>query len=264
MIKFFSSVRKKLAAEKKVVPYLRYAIGEIVLVVIGILIALQVNNWNENRKYLLEAKNFRIRLVNDINSDISNIEKRVGFFERALDFGYKAEEEMTLHKALTVEDKWQFIVRIYHASQIWNFSLTNSTFNEIQNSGLLGYIGNPKLLNELSLYYVDFPVQLNQLSGGTTAYRDYVRSVIPIRVQDYIWKSCYSGMDNLSSQTFKECNSTELEQKTVEDIYNKIVNDEHFKELLTRRLSTIYVRNTVYYGTINQAKTLISNIQKAN
>jgi hypothetical protein len=50
MIRFFKNVRQKLATENKVASYLRYAIGEIVLVVIGILIALQVNNWNEKRK----------------------------------------------------------------------------------------------------------------------------------------------------------------------------------------------------------------------
>src|SRR5210317_2049235 len=57
MIKLFRNIRKKLAAENKVTPYLLYAIGEIVLVVIGILIALQINNWNENRKSkILERK----------------------------------------------------------------------------------------------------------------------------------------------------------------------------------------------------------------
>ena len=50
MLKFFRNIRKKLASENKVASYLRYAIGEIILVVIGILIALQVNNWNEQRK----------------------------------------------------------------------------------------------------------------------------------------------------------------------------------------------------------------------
>ncbi len=50
MVRIFRSIRLKLAAENNVVKYLRYAFGEIVLVVIGILIALQVNNWNEKRK----------------------------------------------------------------------------------------------------------------------------------------------------------------------------------------------------------------------
>lgn len=50
MIKFFRSIRQNLLSEGKIGKYLKYAVGEIVLVMIGILLALQVNNWNENRK----------------------------------------------------------------------------------------------------------------------------------------------------------------------------------------------------------------------
>ncbi|WP_397446740.1 DUF6090 family protein [Polaribacter sp. R77954] len=50
MIHFFRKMRKSLSEEGKITKYIKYAIGEIFLVVIGILIALQINNWNENRK----------------------------------------------------------------------------------------------------------------------------------------------------------------------------------------------------------------------
>ncbi|APY07251.1 hypothetical protein BWZ20_02545 [Winogradskyella sp. J14-2] len=50
MIKFFRKIRQNLLMENKIGKYFKYAIGEIVLVVIGILIALQINNWNEQRK----------------------------------------------------------------------------------------------------------------------------------------------------------------------------------------------------------------------
>jgi len=56
MIKFFKNIRKNLLAEGKTSKYLKYAIGEIILVVIGILIALQINNWNENRKANIEEQ----------------------------------------------------------------------------------------------------------------------------------------------------------------------------------------------------------------
>ena len=50
MIKFFRQIRQNLLTQNKLSKYLLYAVGEIVLVIIGILIALQINNWNINVK----------------------------------------------------------------------------------------------------------------------------------------------------------------------------------------------------------------------
>ncbi|MEH6779908.1 DUF6090 family protein, partial [Maribacter arcticus] len=58
MIKFFRRIRQQLLTENKFSKYLLYAIGEIILVVIGILIALSINNWNENRKQKLNDIKF--------------------------------------------------------------------------------------------------------------------------------------------------------------------------------------------------------------
>ena len=70
MIPFFRKIHKKLADDNKPLKYLRYAIGEIVLVVIGILIALQINNWNEQRineeKITSILKEIQTDLVKDI------------------------------------------------------------------------------------------------------------------------------------------------------------------------------------------------------
>ncbi|MBT8316904.1 MAG: hypothetical protein HKP59_04710 [Lutibacter sp.] len=56
MIKFFKKIRQNLLSEGKTGKYFKYAIGEIILVVIGILIALGINNWNENRKDSIQEK----------------------------------------------------------------------------------------------------------------------------------------------------------------------------------------------------------------
>ncbi|MFK7783263.1 DUF6090 family protein [Psychroserpens sp.] len=65
--------------------YFKYAIGEIVLVVIGILIALQINNWNEGRKTKLQAQNYRETIVNDLVLDtvsINTLIKNVKFYKK--------------------------------------------------------------------------------------------------------------------------------------------------------------------------------------
>ncbi len=77
MIKFFRKIRQKLLSENKFSKYLIYAIGEIILVVIGILIALSINNWNENRKIknleiatLIELKDNLLADIKDFQSDM--------------------------------------------------------------------------------------------------------------------------------------------------------------------------------------------------
>jgi hypothetical protein len=68
-MKIFRNIRQKLAAENSVAKYLRYAIGEIFLVVIGILIALQVNNWNELRKQNVADTEFLKGVKKDLIQD---------------------------------------------------------------------------------------------------------------------------------------------------------------------------------------------------
>lgn len=57
MLKLFRKIRQNLLSQGKTLRYFKYAIGEIVLVVIGILIALQINNWNERRKAFIQELN---------------------------------------------------------------------------------------------------------------------------------------------------------------------------------------------------------------
>ena len=75
MIKFFRKIRQQLLTENKFSKYLLYAIGEIILVVVGILIALQINNWNENQK----LKGEEIKLIQNFKSSIESDTMRVNY-----------------------------------------------------------------------------------------------------------------------------------------------------------------------------------------
>lgn len=69
MIKFFRRIRYDLMEKNKTGKYLKYAIGEIVLVMIGILLALQINNWNENRINNIEEKTILKALLTEISEN---------------------------------------------------------------------------------------------------------------------------------------------------------------------------------------------------
>ena len=81
MIKFFRKIRQNLLSEGKTGKYFKYAIGEIILVVIGILIALQINNWNESRKQFTSEKEFITSVKYDLKQDKAFIQLIIELIE---------------------------------------------------------------------------------------------------------------------------------------------------------------------------------------
>ena len=99
MIKFFRKIRQNLLSEGKTGKYLKYAIGEIILVVIGILIALQINNWNEKRQNKLKVDNLLQKIQQDIETDISEIVRLTKFYAKK-----DSLIQLVLDNKLTKED----------------------------------------------------------------------------------------------------------------------------------------------------------------
>jgi len=84
MIKFFRKIRQNLLLEGKTVNYLKYAIGEIILVVIGILIALQINNWNDYRKDRIAEKTLYKTLIKSLETDLKDVQDKYVIIDSAI------------------------------------------------------------------------------------------------------------------------------------------------------------------------------------
>ena len=81
MIPFFRRIRKKMADDNRPLKYARYAIGEIVLVVIGILIALQINTWNEENKKQNEVNEYLTNLLREFKINQEDLKTNVAYHE---------------------------------------------------------------------------------------------------------------------------------------------------------------------------------------
>ncbi|RMA56290.1 DUF6090 family protein [Ulvibacter antarcticus] len=79
MIKFFRKIRQNMLTENKFSKYLIYAIGEIILVVIGILIALSINNWHQEKQQKKVLNNIYANIKADLQQDIINIDEIINF-----------------------------------------------------------------------------------------------------------------------------------------------------------------------------------------
>lgn len=150
MIKIFSNIRKKLAAENKVAPYLRYAIGEIVLVVIGILIALQVNNWNETRVEQKKIKQYAKSLIEDLNGDIDMMTESQAQAQKKYDYIDSLRSYIVQTPYSELSNTFLYVVA--HDIMYKPYNWHRSTLNELKSSGGLSYITNDSLKKKIVAY----------------------------------------------------------------------------------------------------------------
>ena len=161
MIRFLSKMRLKFATENKPMKYLRYAIGEVALVVIGIILALQVNTWNEKRK---------------------NHETELVLYERILDdfeLDQKLLNELTKETELRIQTARDILLDLNAQSRTKNYLLNqflavqrstvfiprDVTFRDLTSTGKLYLISDLEIKNSLIQYYSDLENKLFHLDG---------------------------------------------------------------------------------------------------
>ena len=146
MIKFFRHIRKRLLVDNQFNKYLLYAIGEIILVVIGILIALQINNSNENRKLRDQELHYLENVKTDLNLNISELDKYITVRNSRIESANKVLEHFEGKPLTDLNDFAFHTTNIY----IWQkFSQHDNTFQELINSGNLALISNDSIKNGL-------------------------------------------------------------------------------------------------------------------
>lgn len=146
MIRIFRNIRQQLAAENNVAKYLRYAIGEIVLVVIGILVALQVNNWNEQRKQRANELHYLINLKTDLNLNIAEIDNYITTRNSQI---ASAKEVLEYFEGKPLTDLNEFNRHTINVYTWQKFFQINNTFQELTNSGNLAIISSDSIKNGL-------------------------------------------------------------------------------------------------------------------
>ena len=189
MFRFFRLIRSGALRNGKFTRYILYATGEIILVVIGILIALQVNNWNTSRIDQRQAEDYLKRIVQDLNIELEELIDVAGDNDRRLIRAYDVIKQLDpdpeLHQRLerlypqnvSPEDSIEFAqekfgykvgqVRVYD-----NFNRTTNAIDEILSNGKIDIIRNDELKEAILAHYAAMDGRL-QLSRKIEDMRDY-------------------------------------------------------------------------------------------
>jgi len=214
MISFFRKIRQGLLAESRLSKYLLYALGEILLVVIGILLALQINTWNKERDDRLEERGLLLRLEKELNRDLKEIEE------------VKNDSEVRILLALPVLDSlgqnngqqvrnWTYYgqaKKTYSGtSEVNGLSLGQSlfyvlarnkfnpsriTFDEMQSTGKLALLRSDALRIALQQHYSDL--------NGVQGFQDGLISEVQKSFRDALYSNEISTLSNENQREILE------------------------------------------------------------
>jgi len=164
MIPFFRKIHKQMADDNRPVQYMRYAVGEIVLVVIGILIALQINNWNERRKEHDTERILLISLKEDLLRNKELIENNIGgctFISESIEILLSAYAENLAYNDTL--NGYFHLARVFPESQ-----LSFVAFNEIKTKGtdiIRSTVLRKKIVDLFEITFPDMIETTNRLEG---------------------------------------------------------------------------------------------------
>lgn len=154
MLKFFRRIRRKLSAEGSFRKYLVYAIGEILLVVIGILIALQINTSSEQAKNREKEFYYMNVLLKELVDDTLRYNRNLEIFseqEKAAKYVYETIISGVLPPTDSLHFTQQFFLMIQRGEELG--LRTPIIWSELQSTGNLDLINDKILLDQLYLYY---------------------------------------------------------------------------------------------------------------
>jgi len=146
MIKFFSKIRHQLINDGKTSNYLKYAIGEIVLVVVGILIALQINNWNHDRQDKISELNFYLNFKEQLAEDIYEIKGNIIYNDSYMERFEYAVQIIESNDRSRLDSLSQIAVNLTKYSDVGRQS---NIYETLVNSGQIKLLNNTDIIEEI-------------------------------------------------------------------------------------------------------------------
>ena len=239
--------------------YFFYAIGEIGLVVIGILIALQVNNWNQNRIERIEEQLIYTRLIQDLEEDLNSIEHTIFNYQQRLIYGVKVLRQLESLNLKNILAWNSYLVSVEERPELSNtddlsfgemlfkilvidlFYQTDNTFQELVSSGKIDLISDPELKGAIQSYYPN-------IKRGQK-FQDQIVFTVQSKYRDALERNRISY---LNRQSYKELMEDDVDQKDL------VMAIENLLSLTQGFLNGLYIDDD---SMKNQTEHLVNKIK---
>ncbi len=217
MLRFFRFIRKKLVEEQRTRQYVYYAFGEIALVMIGILLALQVNNWNVQMNNQQTTDEYVQLLITDLKADTTMLQILMDESDRKYETAHKLMK--LYHEGENVfKDSIDVFLAIQDIGRTNSPSFRNNTYNDLVNTGNIKLLKDRDIIDALMTYY-------------TTDYSDWLEEYIY-----RLWREYFPyAVDLLPTQFLEDAIWTEdlvKEDLKITD-YTSVKTPDPFKSIIS-------------------------------
>ena len=212
---------------------------DLVIVVLGVVIGIQVSNWNATRADRERAHGYLERIRDDLDADIDGYRDRLAFWSEVSASGARGLAYAETGNAGGAT-QWDLLRDYFWASQVGAFNLTEATYDELRSAGELGLLGDPRLRDRLASYYTN---SKNPTLSESPEYRKHVRGLIPLEIQLYLWEKCWQD-DPSGKQRALACSSP-VEEARAREIVDVIRSDTTLMRELRYWMSTMRVAEKI-------------------
>lgn len=249
-----------MADDNKPMKYAQYAIGEIILVVIGILIALQINTWNEEQKSKRATLVYMDRLIDDLKSDTIMLSDHIQ--AAALKNQFCKKIRNIVDQKEIVQDTNDFVIQLQGVGRSLRPSVSTNTIEDLKSTGNLKLVKELEITNSIRNYYNFSPEwwfeeYTDQLVNG---YLPIVVDATPMHIHEAI----LSGENILLTPTagYIGRNISNVSPEDLESILNYLQENKEFDFQLKRITRSHLVHVRLLTGLKNNAVSLLNDLEE--
>ncbi len=173
---------------------------EFTLVVAGVLVALQFDNWNEGRKFDAMERDYLMQLRDEILANETQIKSRIQYTADIVTAGNRALAFLQKDRPCK-EDCTQLLVDFFHATQVWGISSHTSVYTEMKRLGLPRSSPVKKAVNGFYGVFEGLSVSIENLPE----YRRQARNAIPVAAIDLLWLHCHVTVSSEFETLIQDC-----------------------------------------------------------
>ena len=231
------------------------AIGiDFLIVVVGVFVGLQVNNWNNARLERQTEAHFLSLLRDDLRDDGIEMREEIGTLEEAQNYGLNVLARLSLDQPCS-DDCWTVVVHAFHASQWFDLSVDRSTYDELRRAGMPR---NDQLKDALATYFIRS--ERSDLTNEVPRYRELARSLIPAESQLHLWEDCY-GFQGQVDVMIENCEPALTEEES-RAVVGALRDHPETVPSLTYRISTISILVKALEVQMEENQVLIEMIDQ--